>query len=43
MIIGIGIDIVDLRRIQDIIKNNPKFIDRVLTDNEKKVCKRNNS
>ncbi|MFW7420764.1 holo-ACP synthase [Vagococcus fluvialis] len=37
MIIGIGIDIVDLRRIKDIIKNNPKFIDRVLTDNEKKV------
>lgn len=37
MIIGIGVDIVELDRIKEIIKKNPKFIDRVLTDKEKKV------
>lgn len=35
MIIGIGVDIVELDRIKEIIKSNPKFIDRVLTDKEK--------
>lgn len=37
MIIGIGVDIVELDRIKEIIKNNPKFINRVLTENEKDV------
>lgn len=37
MIIGIGIDIVELNRIAEIIENNGKFIDRVLTEKEKKI------
>ena len=37
MIIGIGIDIVELDRMKEIIDKNPKFIDRVLTDKEKEV------
>lgn len=37
MIIGIGVDIVELDRIREIISSNPKFIDRVLTDKEKEV------
>lgn len=37
MIIGIGIDIVELDRMKEIIEKNPKFIDRVLTDAEKAV------
>jgi holo-[acyl-carrier protein] synthase len=37
MIIGIGVDIVELDRIKEIIKNNPKFINRVLTENERDV------
>ncbi|WP_243292529.1 holo-ACP synthase [Bacillus sp. FJAT-47783] len=34
MIAGIGLDIVELDRIAEIIKRNPKFIHRVLTVNE---------
>lgn len=34
MISGIGIDAVKLARIETIIDNNPKFINRVLTPNE---------
>ena len=37
MIIGIGIDIVELNRIAEIIENNSKFIDRVLTEKEKEI------
>lgn len=37
MIIGIGVDIVELDRITEIIKNNPKFINRVLTKSEREV------
>ena len=37
MIIGIGVDIVELDRIKDIIKNNPKFINRVLTTKEREL------
>ncbi|MGX6971053.1 holo-ACP synthase [Vagococcus bubulae] len=39
MIIGIGIDAVELHRIEDIIDNNPKFITRVLTENEHNMFK----
>lgn len=37
MIMGIGIDAVELYRIEDIIKNNPKFISRVLTSRELEI------
>ncbi|ARK28608.1 holo-ACP synthase [Halalkalibacter krulwichiae] len=35
MIIGIGIDIVELNRIEDVLNRQPKFVDRILTDSEK--------
>ncbi|MBB5356447.1 holo-[acyl-carrier protein] synthase [Anoxybacillus mongoliensis] len=35
MIIGIGIDIVELNRIAELINRQPKLIERVLTDNER--------
>lgn len=37
MIIGIGIDAVELHRIEKIIEHNPKFIRRVLTNKEIEV------
>lgn len=37
MIIGIGIDAVKLKRIEDIIDHNPKFISRVLTPKEQEL------
>ncbi|KIQ95413.1 Holo-[acyl-carrier-protein] synthase [Anoxybacillus thermarum] len=35
MIVGIGIDIVELSRIAQLIEQQPKFIDRILTHNER--------
>ncbi|MEH6908225.1 holo-ACP synthase [Neobacillus drentensis] len=35
MIKGIGIDIIELSRIQNILERQKKFIDRVLTPNER--------
>lgn len=37
MIKGIGIDIIELSRVQEIITRQNKFIDRILTDKEKKT------
>lgn len=37
MIIGIGIDIIELSRVQEIINNQPRFVDRILTPAEKEV------
>jgi holo-[acyl-carrier protein] synthase len=37
MIIGTGIDIVEIKRIQQIILRQKKFINRILTDNEKEI------
>jgi holo-[acyl-carrier protein] synthase len=34
MISGIGIDIIELKRIKTIIDRQPKFIQRILTENE---------
>lgn len=34
MIKGIGLDIVELNRIQQIIERNPRFLKRILTENE---------
>jgi holo-[acyl-carrier protein] synthase len=36
MIKGIGIDIIELSRIQEILTRQKKFVDRVLTPNERK-------
>lgn len=39
MIIGIGIDIVDVSRISRVYKKyGNRFLDKVLTENEKKYC-----
>jgi holo-[acyl-carrier protein] synthase len=35
MIIGTGIDIVELRRIEQLLSRQPKFVDRILTEKEK--------
>lgn len=37
MIIGVGIDIVELERIEQLIAKNEKFIDRILTEKEKMI------
>lgn len=37
MITGIGIDIIELERIQKIISTQKKFVDRILTENEKQT------
>jgi holo-[acyl-carrier protein] synthase len=35
MIVGIGLDIVEIQRIQNIVTRQQKFVDRILTDLEK--------
>mgnify|MGYP001455797397 FL=1 len=35
MIVGIGIDIVELERIQSLLERNRKFLDRILTPRER--------
>ena len=35
MIVGIGIDIVELERIQGIFERNPRFAERILTEKER--------
>jgi len=42
MIYGIGTDIVEIRRIKEILENNPKFIERVFGKNEIEYLKRRN-
>ncbi|MCH1627256.1 holo-ACP synthase [Fredinandcohnia quinoae] len=37
MIIGTGIDIVELKRIENLIQRQKKFVDRILTDGEKET------
>jgi holo-[acyl-carrier protein] synthase len=37
MIIGTGIDIVEISRIKKLVESQPRFPDRVLTDKEKEV------
>jgi holo-[acyl-carrier protein] synthase len=39
MILGIGVDIVETIRIEEILKKRPKFLDRVFTDQEIKYFK----
>ena len=35
-ILGIGIDIIEIEKVEKLIKNKPRFIDRIFTENEKK-------
>lgn len=44
VIAGIGLDIVELKRIKDISEKHPKFVDRILTltEKEKYECLRGN-
>ncbi|RLL42136.1 holo-ACP synthase [Oceanobacillus piezotolerans] len=35
MIKGIGIDIIELQRIQQTMERNPKFVERILTEKER--------
>jgi len=37
MIKGIGLDIIEIQRVRKIVVSQPKFVDRILTDNEQKV------
>lgn len=37
MIIGTGIDIVEIKRVEAMVHKSVKFIDRILTENEQKV------
>lgn len=37
MIKGIGVDIIELSRIEELITRQRKFIDRILTDREKQI------
>ena len=34
MIIGIGTDIIEIKRIENAVHRNPKFLDRIFTDKE---------
>ena len=38
-ILDIGIDIVEIHRIKDAMKNNPRFLDGIFTENEIKYFK----
>lgn len=35
MVIGNGVDIVEIERISDIVKKNPRFLERCFTENER--------
>lgn len=39
MIIGVGIDILDIRRFEKVVKNNPKILNRIFTKNEIEIFK----
>lgn len=38
MIYGIGVDIIEVERIQSISEKNPKFLKRIFTETEIKYC-----
>lgn len=39
MIVGVGVDIVDLARIRDVLeRHRDRFLDRILTAEEKRYC-----
>ena len=39
MIVGIGIDIIELNRIEKMLDGKLKFMERILTENERNVAK----
>jgi holo-[acyl-carrier protein] synthase len=43
LIIGTGIDIVEMKRIEDTLKRNARFIERVLTKDEQEIFHQLNS
>lgn len=40
MIISIGIDIIEVRRIREVIARTPRFIERVYTPSERAYCEK---
>ncbi|MCS6874814.1 MAG: holo-ACP synthase [Pyrinomonadaceae bacterium] len=38
MIVSVGIDIIEVYRIEEAIKRTPRFVERVFTEQEKKYC-----
>lgn len=36
MISGIGLDMIEIERIEKVVRQHPKFVDRILTSSEKK-------
>lgn len=38
MVIGIGIDIIDVERVQKIAEKNPRFLERIFTQKEIDYC-----
>lgn len=38
MIISIGIDIIEVRRIREVLRRTPRFAERVFTDAERSYC-----
>ena len=38
MIVGIGVDIIEVERIQKLAEKSPRFLKRVFTDEEIKYC-----
>lgn len=39
MVIGVGIDLIEIARIRRAMERNPRFIYRILTDNEREYCR----
>lgn len=37
MIKGVGLDMIDLDRVEKILEHNPRFVERILTDEEQKL------
>ena len=40
MIVGIGVDVVDLERFASVMQRQPRFVERVFTDDERAYCER---
>jgi len=40
MIVGIGVDIIDVKRIKTLVDKNPRFIQRIFTPEEIRYCLR---
>ncbi|MDT4952697.1 MAG: holo-[acyl-carrier protein] synthase [Acidobacteriota bacterium] len=38
MIISIGIDIIEVRRVREVISRTPRFVERVYTERERAYC-----